>query len=79
MPCSRVAPQCFSKSVLFREFTEGCARGERKFLFGGRGISQNGSMLDGRGTTLVRYEQEEWACQSVLVLGGLVWSLAVAS
>lgn len=26
-------------------------------------------MLAGRGTTLVRYEQEERVCQSVLVLG----------
>lgn len=37
-------------------------------------------MLAGRGTTLVRYEQEERVCQFLLVLGGLVWSrTAVAS
>lgn len=35
-------------------------------------------MLAGRGTTLVRYEQEERVCQSVLVLG-LVTPVAVAS
>lgn len=39
------------------------------FFFGRRELSENGTMLAGRGTTLVRYEQEERVCQSVLVLG----------